>query len=389
MAIPTVQITGPVNLPGGGLARGARVLARLSQPGTVMDGGAAETIAESVGVTLGSDGGFRANPLDPNALNLTPNDAIVPSGTHWEVTFSVQTTLGRKVWTEKWQLASAPSPIDVGSVPRLGVVDGQSASLSFRGLLATAPGRADAWAALGVSVGPTPPSAAKTLAQWIADGTGYHGWLDTSAPSVSATAPSADLSLTAAPPTALLLGSLIPANGNFVDDVTATSETVGEWWKTVVGTGESGRHASVEMTGAYVGRVFSPSAGNEGYLAYRFTRAEIDATRGILTFDLRMKTAGGRLSIVVDVTDAGGSRIVTVVNSKHQINVYGVAGPDADNTTVIPVTADVTKTISYNLKEWITARLDPGKTWADVSKVVWYLSAVNGGNGEFWVDNFR
>jgi lysophospholipase L1-like esterase len=119
MAIPTVAITGKVLLPDGTAPTSGRITAKLSAPASVLDGADSERVAATVSVALGVDGAI------PAGLALTPNDALAPSGTYYSVAFSVaDANKVRANWVEKWQLATTPDPIDIGAVPRLGVVPG-------------------------------------------------------------------------------------------------------------------------------------------------------------------------------------------------------------------------------------------------------------------------
>lgn len=113
-AVPTTQITGNVLDPGAaGVASGA-ITCTLSQPGSALDGAVSQRVASSVTITLGVAGAMPASAL------LVPNDQITPSGTAYTCVFSVRLASGRPAtWSEVWQLASTPDPIDIGAVPRL------------------------------------------------------------------------------------------------------------------------------------------------------------------------------------------------------------------------------------------------------------------------------
>lgn len=119
MAVTTVSISGSVLDPEGtGVTKGT-VVCSLSHPSSALDG------AASVRVAGGGAGTITAGVL--TGLALVPNDAVTPSGTYYNAVFDVTLANGRrKRWSEKWQLASSPSPIDVGAVPRLEVVPGVS-----------------------------------------------------------------------------------------------------------------------------------------------------------------------------------------------------------------------------------------------------------------------
>lgn len=126
MAIPLVQITGKVLTPDGEAPSAGSLSIRLSQPGSAVDAatGKSERVISELRIALGADGSL------PAGFDLVPNDAIVPSGTHYHVTYTLDTSVGRaKPVTEKWQLASSPNPIDIGAVPRLDVVPGVAIGL--------------------------------------------------------------------------------------------------------------------------------------------------------------------------------------------------------------------------------------------------------------------
>ncbi len=119
MAIPVISITGKVVDPAGVGVTG-KITAMLSRPGSVLDGTTSQDVARQVTTTISAGGTL-------SGFVLTPNDAITPSGTYYTVQFDAMLADGsRHIWRELWQLASSPSPIDIGAVPRLGVVPGQA-----------------------------------------------------------------------------------------------------------------------------------------------------------------------------------------------------------------------------------------------------------------------
>lgn len=119
MAIPTIQITGRVLTPAGAAPVRGTITARLSQPGSVLDGSTTQRVAAETSGTIGADGTV-------TGLALVPNDQIVPSGTYYEVRVRAALPNGNsgEAWSEKWQVPSGSATLDVGSVPRLGVVPG-------------------------------------------------------------------------------------------------------------------------------------------------------------------------------------------------------------------------------------------------------------------------
>jgi hypothetical protein len=111
MALPSVTITGSLVTPDGDSPVKGTIRCRLSQPGTAVDGGSAVRVIP-----------YAAGSVTNGAVNLSlvPNEAITPVGTFYQVSFNVALSSGRTLaWTENWQLASSPSTIDIGSVPRI------------------------------------------------------------------------------------------------------------------------------------------------------------------------------------------------------------------------------------------------------------------------------
>jgi hypothetical protein len=120
VAVATVSIIRNVIDPGAVGVTGGTLTAKLSQPGSVLDGSTWQRVAGQVTTTIGAGGAL-------SGFVLTPNDAIIPSGTYYTFRYSAMLVDGtRATWTEMVQLASSPSPIDIGAVPRLGVVPGQA-----------------------------------------------------------------------------------------------------------------------------------------------------------------------------------------------------------------------------------------------------------------------
>lgn len=112
MAVPTVSITGNILSPSGEAPTSGRVTARLSAPGSALDGLATVRVGAEVSDDLAVGGAV--------SLALVPNDNIVPSGTFYLVTIILVLANGRRMqWAERWSVPYTPTPIDVGSVPRL------------------------------------------------------------------------------------------------------------------------------------------------------------------------------------------------------------------------------------------------------------------------------
>ena len=112
MAVSTVSVTGNILSPSGEAPTSGRVTARLSAPGSALDGLATVRVGAEVTDDLGVGGAV--------SLALVPNDNIVPSGTYYLVTIILVLANGRRMqWAERWSVPYTPTPIDVGSVPRL------------------------------------------------------------------------------------------------------------------------------------------------------------------------------------------------------------------------------------------------------------------------------
>lgn len=207
-------------------------------------------------------------------------------------------------------------------------------------------------------------------------------------------------------------GPLLPPNPNFDTDITATGEQANAWWKEQflgdhnAGVAVAGQFASTEMTGSYVGHLLAqPGYWDDGMnfgwdiasalLSFVRTKAEIDATGGVLTFDLRPKAqnAPGYAVIRLHAFDAGNVEITNGGGvTGDAINLWGA--PAADTTIVGATTVNVTQTVSFNLKTWMSNHLTAGKTWADVAKVIVSFETSSTGSAanltnEFYIDNFR
>jgi hypothetical protein len=156
VAIPKTVITGKVLLPSGVAPTSGTLTAKLSQSGSALDGAASHRVASSIRAELGSDGAL------PAGWGLCPNDAIVPSGTFYRVAFALKDDRGVPYsWEEKWQVATAPSPVDIGAVTRLDAVAGAAVAPS----IASTQAQADAASASATAAaGSASSSAASALA---------------------------------------------------------------------------------------------------------------------------------------------------------------------------------------------------------------------------------
>lgn len=117
MALVTVAITGHVLAPDGSAPTSGRLVVKLSQAGSALDGSESVRVATEVTEDLGAGGAV--------SFALAPNDTITPSGTYYLATFVAQLASGRRVqWAEKWQLTSADLTLDIGAVPRIDAAPG-------------------------------------------------------------------------------------------------------------------------------------------------------------------------------------------------------------------------------------------------------------------------
>lgn len=112
MAIPTVTITGKIYLPDGQVATSGSVTCALSLSGSVDDAGVSHRVGGRRTFTIEADGDIETGAA------LVPNEAIAPGGTFYRVTFNVLAPV-TTVWSEAWQIASAPNPIEIGDIVRL------------------------------------------------------------------------------------------------------------------------------------------------------------------------------------------------------------------------------------------------------------------------------
>jgi hypothetical protein len=147
MAIPTVQIQGKVLTPSGAAPLSGTITAELSAPGSVLDGASSVRVAAKAVGRIGAGGAVAE-------VVLVPNDQVVPSGTSYRVTFSVRLPNGRdERWSEVWHVASAPSPVEIGAVPRLDVTPGVAVTTAPAVAQAAADAQASATAAASAAAG--------------------------------------------------------------------------------------------------------------------------------------------------------------------------------------------------------------------------------------------
>lgn len=109
-AVETTTITGKLYVPGGGTATGGTITAILSSSGSTEDAGVTQIVAGRVSTTIGATGAV--------SFALVPNDAITPSGTSYTVNFAVTAPIYMS-WMEKWNVLTAPDPVEIGDVQRL------------------------------------------------------------------------------------------------------------------------------------------------------------------------------------------------------------------------------------------------------------------------------
>ncbi len=126
-AVPTITVNGKVLAPSGVAPSKGTITCTLSQSGSVLDGGTSQQIASQASGTIASDGTV-------TNLALVPNDAITPSGTYYTCRFWAVVPNGTaQSWSQTWQLASTPSPVNIGAVPRLNVIPGVALGVAVSG----------------------------------------------------------------------------------------------------------------------------------------------------------------------------------------------------------------------------------------------------------------
>jgi hypothetical protein len=114
-AVDTTTISGKVLTPSGDPATAGKVTCELSQAASASDGSGVQRVATRVSATIGATGAV--------SIAIAPNDTLTPAGTYYTCKFTV-TTPASASWVEKWSVASAPDPVDIGSVSRLDVAPG-------------------------------------------------------------------------------------------------------------------------------------------------------------------------------------------------------------------------------------------------------------------------
>jgi hypothetical protein len=195
--------------------------------------------------------------------------------------------------------------------------------------------------------------------------------------------------------------TLVPANASFETDITATTEQTGAWWKNVP-TGYAGRHASALMTGSYVGRVYAAGyfdgegdVTDTASLSYKFVPADFADGKESLTFDVRYVGGPGTSLMVRLSVYEGATPILSQENGKGLVMIGGGVDTQADGTTLYiasPVAGTTYPGKTFNLKTWIEGRLDAGKTWANVTKVIASFesrSENDSTHADWYIDNFR
>lgn len=224
-------------------------------------------------------------------------------------------------------------------------------------------------------------------------------------------------------------GSLIPANSNFTSDITATAYADQTWWKYTNGNGAGATTQAI----ATVSSVTSPaqltgSAATSAYLHcvagtvfdgfdtwpseppaeclmyYRFTKSQIDATSGVLTWDTMYTgdtTHKGSGWLAIVARDGTNTTIIDTTTGKNNLLLWsgggtGMVGAQGDVSTIAVAGDGAKHTATFDLDAWVTARLTSGKTWSDVASVElqFHAIAVTGGGNtigdtSYYITNFR
>lgn len=216
MALSRVTVRGTlVEADGVTPYRRGRVTARLSQAGTALDGDTRVIVSGGDSDVLSETGEV--------TLVLVPNDAVSPSGTVYLVTFQLQDRLGH--WTmeaQRWTVPSSAEPIGLDAIVQV--------STPTARFVAGPPGQRGPPGASGLAgiwIGNSPPENPVTHEAWLATGTGYWAWLDTSGAIVTLVPPVADFSLTGiAPLLTLGIGQVFAADAAELAHISVLNGTV-------------------------------------------------------------------------------------------------------------------------------------------------------------------
>lgn len=111
-AIETTTITGTVYAPDGSVATGGSITCALTPtPGRASDGTNLQVVASRYVATISGSGTV--------SFTLVPNDVISPAGTVYACTYTITGPL-RSTFTESWSVTTAPDPVSIGAIARVG-----------------------------------------------------------------------------------------------------------------------------------------------------------------------------------------------------------------------------------------------------------------------------
>lgn len=111
-AIETTTITGTVYAPDGSVATGGSITCALTPtPGRASDGTNLQVVASRYVATISGTGTV--------SFALVPNDVISPAGTVYACTYTITGPL-RSTFTESWSVTTAPDPVSIGAIARVG-----------------------------------------------------------------------------------------------------------------------------------------------------------------------------------------------------------------------------------------------------------------------------
>jgi hypothetical protein len=171
---------------------------------------------------------------------------------------------------------------------------------------------------------------------------------------------------------------LIPPNPQFDIAFSGGTPSTTEW----AGGGNFGRNTGSKISGANSAYASAYSTddgeGNplpdmDGVLLIEFTKAAVDASDGIIQFERILEGGDGTVSFWV-----------------HALGLTGLIGVYIMETESPPQSR---ATKSFNLKSLISAHIDSGKTWADVTSISFGATVHSNGTSigdgvTVFIDNF-
>ena len=179
--------------------------------------------------------------------------------------------------------------------------------------------------------------------------------------------------------------------------ISATTEQAeGTWYKLLSGTGAVSIVAAPaelngEATAIYVN---APDASASAIAGRTWSKASLDASSGVVKFDASLVLAPTNIILDVRAHDAAHAILNATTLGAQDIALFGaVSNLGANvNTTLLArsVNTQQKQTMMLDIKNFLLAKLNSGKTWADVDHVcVFWRAAGAAGGVRFYVNNFR